>query len=51
MYHNSGAPFACVPEYDILTPAVGDLSRREGYDFEQMHAIAKVEVRRERVIP
>ena len=50
MYHNSGKlaasviPGAVAHERSALT-CTGDLSDRDGYDFEQIKSIAKIQVR------
>lgn len=47
MYHNSGESLShsgfVVPNI-ILMIYIGDLSDREGYDFEQLRSLAKVQV-------
>lgn len=49
MYHNSGTQFVRSPVEswiaDSRAALVGDLSDREGYDFEQLKSITKVLVR------
>ena len=37
-------PKSFYSEVDDLTTAIGDLSDRDGYDFDQVKSIAKVQV-------
>ena len=53
MYHNSGGRLTRPHPVPVYSNAalVGDLSEREGYDFEQLRSITKVLVRVDYLLP